>query len=112
MQKYESIYIIGESRTNHDNAITKIYGSFYIAFEVSYNDGIILSFACTHTLNLTEEFLRKIFIGKSLEKDYEELESEIASRYYGSSVKAVLVSLKDAHKRYMDAKKKISSDSN
>ena len=30
----QSYYIIGESRTNADNAITKMYGSFYMAFEV------------------------------------------------------------------------------
>ena len=30
----ETYYIVGESRTNVDNAITKEYGSFFIAFEV------------------------------------------------------------------------------
>ena len=30
----ETYYIVGESRTNLDNAITKVYGGFYIAFEV------------------------------------------------------------------------------
>ena len=30
----ETYYIVGESRTNVDNAITKVYGSFFIAFEV------------------------------------------------------------------------------
>ena len=30
----ESVYLIGESRTNLDNAITKIFNSFYLAFEV------------------------------------------------------------------------------
>ena len=28
----ESVYLIGESRTNLDNAITKIFNSFYLAF--------------------------------------------------------------------------------
>ena len=27
-----SYFVIGESRTNADNAITAIYGSFYMAF--------------------------------------------------------------------------------
>ena len=34
MDKLNSIFVIGESRTNADNAITKIYGSFYMAFEI------------------------------------------------------------------------------
>ena len=34
MNDIRSVYVIGESRTNADNAITKMYGSFYMAFEV------------------------------------------------------------------------------
>ena len=34
MNQGETVYIIGESRTNLDNAITKVYGTFYIAFEI------------------------------------------------------------------------------
>lgn len=35
----ETYYIVGESRTNVDNAITKVYGSFFIAFEVIPSTG-------------------------------------------------------------------------
>ncbi len=107
MPKSDTLYIIGESRTNLDNAITKIYASFYVAFEVDPADGKIVAFSCTHTLDLTEEFLRRIFVGKSIEKDCGALEKEISHRYYGSSAKALLVSLRDATKRYMDAKQKL-----
>ena len=54
-------FVIGESRTNADNAITKIYGSFYLAFEVSERTEQVVAFSCTHTLDLTENFLRKLF---------------------------------------------------
>lgn len=108
MKNAETLYIIGESRTNLDNAITKIYGSFFIAFEIDPADGTILEASCTHTLELTENFLRKIFIGKSLESQYEELENEVTRRYYGSSAKAVLASMRDASKRYWAAKEKLN----
>ena len=36
----ETYYIVGESRTNVDNAITKVYGSFFIAFEVIPSTGV------------------------------------------------------------------------
>ena len=39
----ESVYLIGESRTNLDNAITKIFNSFYLAFEVDPETDQILS---------------------------------------------------------------------
>ena len=61
-------FVIGESRTNADNAITKIYGSFYVAFEVDGESEAVLGFQCTHTLGLTEDFLRQWFVGQSFPK--------------------------------------------
>ena len=101
--KDNSLFIIGESRTNSDNAITDIYGSFYIALEVEAHTGTIVDFSCTHTLEVTEKFLRKIFLGKSLRDDVAVLMEEIQSRYFGSSRKAIIVSLCDAEKRYKGA---------
>ena len=42
----ETYYIVGESRTNVDNAITKVYGSFFIAFEVIPSTGEIKQSVC------------------------------------------------------------------
>ena len=46
-----SYFVIGESRTNSDNSITRIYGSFYLAFEVDAETETVLAFNCTHTLD-------------------------------------------------------------
>ena len=62
----ESVYLIGESRTNLDNAITKIFNSFYLAFEVDPETDQILQFGCTHTVDLTETFLSRLFVGQNL----------------------------------------------
>lgn len=104
----ETLFIIGESRTNLDNAITKIYGSFYIAFEVEADTGKVLDLSCTHSLDLTERFIRNLFLGHSLDTDYALLEREVTRRYYGSSAKAVLASLKEANKRYLMAREKLN----
>lgn len=102
----ETYYIIGESRTNGDNAITKLFGSFFIALEVDSRDGLITEMNCTHSLDLTEQFLRKLFVGRSLETQAGLIEEDVLRRYYGSSAKAVLAALKDAEKRYWLAKKR------
>ena len=60
----ESVYLIGESRTNLDNAITKIFNSFYLAFEVDPETDQILQFGCTHTVDLTETFLSASLWGR------------------------------------------------
>ena len=54
----ETYYIVGESRTNVDNAITKVYGSFFIAFEVIPSTGEIIQTDCSRTLELTNDFIR------------------------------------------------------
>ena len=62
--KTRTYFVIGESRTNADNAITTIYGSFYLAFEISEETEQVVAFSCTPTLDLTENFLRKLFLGQ------------------------------------------------
>ncbi len=101
----ETVYIVGESRTNMDNAITIIYNSFYIAFDVHIETGEIVDLGCTHTIDITEKFIKKIFIGKDI-NNFEGIENEIKRRYHGTSQKAVIVSYKDALKKYLDIKNK------
>jgi len=95
-----SYFVIGESRTNADNSITKIFGSFYLALEVDGATDEILAFNCTHTLELTETFLRKLFVGQNIYEVDDWLESTLKQCYGGSSRRAVLTSYRDALKRY------------
>lgn len=96
----ETYYIVGESRTNLDNAITKVYGGFYIAFEIVPETGEILRTECSRTLELTNDFISKMFLHKRLEADEALIEAEVKRRYHGSSWKAILVAYRDALKHY------------
>ena len=104
-ERGRSYYIIGEARTNADNAITKIYGSFYLAFEVDAKTETVIDFGCTHTLKLTEDYLKRLMIGRHFLQIEEWLEKELEQRYGGSSRKAVLVAYQNALKRYQIMKK-------
>lgn len=99
----ETYYIVGESRTNLDNAITKVYGTFYIAFEILPDSGEIVQAECSRTLELTNDFIRRMFLHKRLVKDEALIESEIRRRYHGSSAKAILVAYRDAVKHFQKA---------
>jgi hypothetical protein len=46
-----------------------------------------------------------MFLGKNI-LNYEEIESDIKKRYHGTSQKAIIVSYKDALKKYEDIKRK------
>lgn len=100
MNDIHSVYVIGESRTNADNAITKMYGSFYMAFEVDDVTNEVLDFSCTHTVDVTERYLSKLFLGNRFQDIDNWLEKELEQRYGGSSRKAVIVSYRDALKRW------------
>ena len=96
----ETYYVIGESRTNLDNAITRMYGGFFIAFELVPETGEIVEVDCSRTLELTHDFVRRMFLYKRLEADEKEIEAEVKRRYHGSSSKAILVAYRDALKHY------------
>ena len=100
MERLHSVYVIGESRTNADNAITKTFGTFYMAFEVDDTTFEILDFSCTHTIATTQDFLRKLFIGQTFPEVDGWLEDALNRRYGGSSRRAVLVACRDALKRW------------
>lgn len=104
MFNQDTVFIIGDARTQEDNPITYRYNKFFIAFVVEFQTGRIIKTECSTTLSLTDEFLNDIFIGKKLDVDLGMLEDEIEKRYYGSSKKAVIVALKDAAKKYCSIK--------
>lgn len=100
----ETYYVVGESRTNLDNAITKMYGTFYIAFEVLPETGEIVQAECSRTLELTNDFIRRMFLHKHLIEDDAVIEAEVKRRYHGSSAKAILVAYRDAVKHFQKAR--------
>lgn len=97
-----TLYLTGEARTNSDNAITKIYGVFYLAFEIEEN-GEIINMDSNATLELTRDFIRKIFVGKNI-TDEDLITKEILRRYNASSTKAIISAYKDALQRYKKLK--------
>lgn len=109
MSKRETVYVIGESRTNKDNAITLMYHSFYLAFVIDTQTDEIVNAGCVHTLDVTEQFVRSIFEGKIMGQHDKALEDEIKRRYHGTSQKAIIVSYKDALKKYREVKEKYYS---
>ena len=81
LNQINSVFVIGESRTNSDNAITKNYGTFYMAFEVDDLTSEVLDFSCTHTISTTEAFLRKLFVGQVFPEIDVWLENTLNRRY-------------------------------
>lgn len=99
-----SLYIVGNSKSQANNPITQVYGQFFIGFIVEKESGKIIDVECNAIISLTNNILKDILIGESMTADFDSIRLKIASRYLGSSQKAILVAFKDAQKKYLDFK--------
>lgn len=99
-----TIYIAGNAKTHHNNAITMQYGQFFICFVINRQTGDIVACDASATLSVTNEFIRSLLVGKNIQDDPEIIRQEIEDRYFGSSQKAILVAFKDAQKQFIAIK--------
>jgi len=106
MYEASTVYIVGNSKTNNENAITTLYNSFYIGFVIEPGDGRIVDASCSATIRTTDEFVRGLLVGKSMGRDDAAIEDEVKRRYHGSSQKAIIVAYKDAAKKYAEIRAK------
>ncbi|WP_080848827.1 DUF3870 domain-containing protein [Cytobacillus gottheilii] len=95
-----TIYIVGESKTTTNNAITQQYNGFFIALVVNRDTGEILDAECTSTIDITSNFVKAMLTSKNM-KDLDLVLEQIESRYFGSSQKALMVAFKNANIKYM-----------
>lgn len=105
-----TIYIVGNSKTQQTNPITIQYGQFFIGFVVSRETGVIVACDASSIITTTTDFISSLFIGKSLQDDPEQIKQAIESRYFASSQKAILVAYKDAQKKFLCIQKGIQID--
>lgn len=106
MYQGNTVYVVGNSKTNTDNAITNIFNSFFIGFVVEVDNDTIIDLSCSATIRTTDEFVRSLFMGKKLIEFDPNCQEEIKRRYHGSSQRAIIVAYKDAVKKYNEIKLK------
>lgn len=95
-----TIYIVGNAKSQQNNPITHQYGQFFIGFVVERETGKIVTCGTSSTIQVTNDFIASMFIGKSLQDDVQSMKEHLENRYFGSSQKAILVAYKDAQKKF------------
>jgi hypothetical protein len=95
-----TVYIVGNAKTQQNNPITHQYGQFFIGFVVERESGRILTCGASSTIGATSDFVCSLFAGKSLKDNADSIRQMVESRYFGSSQKAIVVAFKDAQKKY------------
>ncbi|MBU2701407.1 hypothetical protein Ga0466249_002523 [Sporomusaceae bacterium BoRhaA] len=104
MFEKNTIYIVGNAKTQQNNPITLQYGQFFIGFVIDKETGLIIACDVSAIIQTTTEFVSSLFIGKSITADTEEIRQELETRYFASSQKAILVAFKDAQKKFWSIK--------
>jgi len=99
-----TLYVVGNSKSQQNNPITQLYGQFFIGFIVDRTTGNILDVECNAIIEITKKFLEDILVGESLMDDYDIVRNKVLKRYLGSSQRAILVAYKDAQKKFQDFK--------
>ena len=100
MYNENTIYVVGNAKTNTENAITNKFSSFFIGFVVDVDTGKIIDLSCSSTIRTTDDFIKSLLMGRSLKEFDGELEEAIKKRYHGSSQRAIIVAYKDGVKKY------------
>lgn len=95
-----TLYIVGNAKSQQNNPITHQFGQFFIGFVVEKETGTIVTCGCSSTISTTAEFICSLFTGKSLRDDLELIREQVETRYFGSSQKAIIVAYKDAQKKF------------
>lgn len=103
-----TVYIIGDAKAPQNNPITKKYSQFFLALVVNIETDEIVDCECSSTIQLTNHFVKSLFIGESLGDTL--IEESIRKRYHGSSQKALIVACRDAEYKYTQVKAALTTE--
>lgn len=97
-----SILVVGNSQTTGFNPINQQFGAFFITFVLVKETAEIIDCAVSVTLETTARFIRGFFMGSNLVQDEVFIVSQVQSRYFASSQKAIIAAYRDAIKKYRE----------
>ncbi|MDO5116313.1 MAG: DUF3870 domain-containing protein [Synergistaceae bacterium] len=98
--RFEKLCIVGNARTQQKNPITARFSHFFIVFIVEAATGKIVDLDVTVMLPATSNFIRELFIGRSLAEVDSELLECIRCCYLASSQKAIQMAYMEAVRKY------------
>lgn len=96
-----TVFVTGVAKPGKDDPVTSRYEIFFISCIVDKSNDLIVNAACNTASPMTEDFIRSILVGRNMAAEVDSISQEIRCRFFGLLQKALIVSLKDAHNRYM-----------
>ena len=102
--KYQdsTIYLVGHAKVSDDNPIKQNCDIIFFPFVVDAMTHRIIDVSCNAVLDITRDFVRTLLVGCDLLDGVDEITETVRRRYFGSSQKAIIAAVKDAHGRLRD----------
>ena len=97
-----TIYLVGHAKVSDDNPIKQNCDIFFLPFVVDGLTHRIVDVSCNAVLDITRDFIRALLVGCDLLDGMDEITEKVRRRYFGSSQKAIIAAVKDAHGRLRD----------
>lgn len=94
-----TIYLVGHAKVSDDNPIKSSYDIIFFPFVVDAVTHRIIDVSCNSVLDITRGFVRSLLVGCDLLDGVDEIATKVRRRYFGSSQKAIIAAVKDAHGR-------------
>lgn len=101
----DTVYFVSYSKLPDDISATYVHKVVGVGFLINTKTGIIEDAMVTLISDLCKDFLSYLFVGHNIDRDgVDELIERVEKRFFGSSQKAVIVSIKGVYSRYLQWK--------
>ncbi|MBQ9720972.1 MAG: DUF3870 domain-containing protein [Oscillospiraceae bacterium] len=98
-----TVFITGTAKPGNEDAIKNVYQVFSLSLIVDTRTDQIVDSSCTAVMNMTNNYIRSILIGRNLVTEVDEIANELRARFMALVQKTLIVSLRDAQNRYLMA---------
>lgn len=95
-----TVYIIGDAKSQQNNPIQQRFGRFMLGFVVDRDTGNILNCGSSVMMKSTYDFIDSLFAGRNILSDGDAIKRDVENRYFGASQKAIIFAFKDAQRRF------------
>lgn len=102
-----TVLCVGYARLPEGTTFEVLYKVFGVGLEVDPQNGNIVRAQTTTATMLGDDFLTGMFAHKNIETDINDILEQIARRYRGNGVKAILAAVKKAHNEYLNYKNEV-----
>ncbi len=104
----ETIIVAGSARLPEEATAKHVFGCITIELEIDLVDFTIVDFSCTLVPSLGGKILHNALVGSTVEEGIKKAITQLNSRFFNVTRKAVIAALEDTYRWYKKSLKKIA----